>query len=344
MNAAKRSAFTLVELLVVIAIIGILIALLLPAVQASREAARRTMCLQNLAQLGTALHNYELAHEVYPPGTIDKQGPIQSVAKGDHRNWLIHLLPYIEETNAYRHIDQTVGVYDPKNAPVRAIRIQVIECPSESTDQSDTPGSNYAAVHHDVEAPIDSDNHGVFFLNRKVRRDDITDGPSHTLFVGEKLLEAGDLGWMSGTRATLRNTGTALNSDLPTMPIWTVPPPANTDDGSNVPEAGAADAATQAAADASPKSDQPAAASVADENTPAAVQPDAGQPTVAATPGPVAVAVSPLHVGGFTSRHPAGVNFAFGDGSVKFLSDSMSLQVLQQLAHRADGKLLSAPY
>ena len=108
MISAKRRAFTLVELLVVIAIIGILIAMLLPAVQGAREAARRSQCLQHLAQLSGAVQNYELAHEVYPPGTIDKQGPIHSIAKGDHRNWIVHILPYLDEANAYRHIDQTV--------------------------------------------------------------------------------------------------------------------------------------------------------------------------------------------------------------------------------------------
>ena len=120
MKPFSKQAFTLVELLVVIAIIGILIAMLLPAIQASREAANRNYCLNHLTQLSVGVHNYEMAHGVYPPGTIEKQGPIQNVPKGDHRNWIIHLLPYIEETNAYRHIDQSVGVYDPKNAPVRA--------------------------------------------------------------------------------------------------------------------------------------------------------------------------------------------------------------------------------
>src|SRR5271167_2738413 len=91
---AARPAFTLVELLVVIAIIGILIAMTLPAINATRETARRSQCLQNMSQLGVALQNYEMAHEVLPSGTIDKQGPIHSVASGDHRSWIIHLLPY----------------------------------------------------------------------------------------------------------------------------------------------------------------------------------------------------------------------------------------------------------
>src|SRR5262245_28425670 len=101
-----RRAFTLVELLVVIAIIGVLIALTLPAVQSSREVARRTQCVNQLTHLSMGLQNYEMAHEVYPSGTIDKQGPIHSAAKGDHRNWIIQILPYVDEVNVYRHIDQ----------------------------------------------------------------------------------------------------------------------------------------------------------------------------------------------------------------------------------------------
>jgi prepilin-type N-terminal cleavage/methylation domain-containing protein/prepilin-type processing-associated H-X9-DG protein len=321
MKSIKRRAFTLVELLVVIAIIGILIAMLLPAVQGAREAARRSQCQQHLAQLGGAVQNYELAHEVYPPGTIDKQGPIHSVASGDHRNWIVHILPYLDEANAYRHIDQTVGVYDPKNAAVRALTIRALECPSEALDSQDVTASNYAAVHHDVEAPIDANNHGVFFLNSRIRVGDITDGTSHTLFLGEKLVEPDDLGWMSGTRATLRNTGTALNTGLPSTSFW-IPPASdsseNSVDGTAV---GATEENPQQAAAATP----PAQPAVVAQPKPADAAP-AGDPT--------------LVVGGFISHHAGGVNFAFGDGSVHFIPDTISMSVLQQLGHRSDGKLL----
>ena len=167
MQTKQRSGFTLVELLVVIAIIGILVAMMLPAVQASRETARRTECMNNLSRLIVGVQNYNLAHEVYPTGTMDKQGPIHSVAAGDHKNWIIQTLPYLDENNAYRHVDQAVGVYDPKNAPVRAYLVPVLQCPSETAEQpADHPASNYAGVHHDLEAPIDADNHGTFFLEQ----------------------------------------------------------------------------------------------------------------------------------------------------------------------------------
>ncbi|MGQ9574727.1 MAG: DUF1559 domain-containing protein [Thermoguttaceae bacterium] len=204
-KAFGRRAFTLVELLVVIAIIGILIALLLPAVQAAREAARRISCANNLMQLGIALHNYELAHELFPPGVVDSKGPIRSEPAGYHMGWIVQVLPQIERRDAFKAIDFSVGVYAKNNEPVRKLSLAVLNCPSLS---SPTQISNYAACHHDVEAPIDQDNHGVFFLNSRIGPRDITDGLSHTIFLGEKLPDRTDLGWMSGTRATLRNTGT----------------------------------------------------------------------------------------------------------------------------------------
>ena len=118
MKYRNRHAFTLVELLVVIAIIGILVALLLPAVQAAREAARRLSCTNNLTQLILAVQNYEGAFHVYPSGTSAEKGPILNVAEGKHHNWLIRVLPYFEETNTYNHVDFLVGVYHENNAPV----------------------------------------------------------------------------------------------------------------------------------------------------------------------------------------------------------------------------------
>ncbi len=88
-NFRRRTAFTLIELLVVIAIISVLIALLLPAVQAAREAARRVQCVNNLMQLGIALHNYESSYEVLPPGSVNPTGPILNVPKGYHFSWMV---------------------------------------------------------------------------------------------------------------------------------------------------------------------------------------------------------------------------------------------------------------
>ena len=115
-----RPGFTLIELLIVTAIIAILVALLLPAVQQAREAARRTQCKNHLAQIGVALQNYEMAHRCLPPGTIDASGPIESRASGYHMSWIVQLLPYIDEGNIHRHLDFQQSVYSKANAEARA--------------------------------------------------------------------------------------------------------------------------------------------------------------------------------------------------------------------------------
>jgi prepilin-type N-terminal cleavage/methylation domain-containing protein/prepilin-type processing-associated H-X9-DG protein len=222
-----KRGFTLVELLVVITIIGILIALLLPAVQAAREAARRLQCTNNLAQVGIALSNYELASEVLPPGVVNPKGPIRSVPDGYHLGWMVEILPYMEEMNVYQHVDFSRSVYDPKNDPVRRVLVRTYLCPSDSGGYRRDPWpqgtlitapGNYAGCHNDLEAPIDADNHGVLFLNSHLSSHDVTDGVSHTIYAGEKLIEEGDLGWMSGTRATLRNTGAPPDAGLAGRP------------------------------------------------------------------------------------------------------------------------------
>jgi len=302
----RNRGFTLVELLVVIAIIGILIALLLPAVQAAREAARRVQCANNLAQLGIALQNYETGHEVLPPGVVEAKGPVRNAPQGYHMGWLVQLLPYIDENVTFKHVDFRVGVYDKKNGPVRRLRIRPLICPSdagvwrggggvgmgirESDDAEIVPAlSNYAGCHHDVEAPIDKDNHGVLFLNSRISLRDVADGTSHTIYASEKAIDATrDLGWMSGTRATLRNTGG--------------PPTGKAGWGLG---GGAAE----------------------------------GEPPDMPPGSPIE-----LEVGGFSSVHPGGANFLFGDGSVRFISQTIVPPLLQQLGHRADGKLLEFDY
>ncbi len=208
--AKRRIGFTLIELLVVIAIIVILIALLLPAIQQSREVARRTMCKNNLAQLSLALHNYAMAHQVLPPGCVNPAGPIRNEAKGYHVGWIAQILPYLEETNAYRKLDFTISVYDEKQSEVMQHAIPILTCPSFAGRAG---GCNYAGCHHDREAPIDIDNSGVLFLNSSVSYRDITDGRSHTLFIGE-IGDPAALGWASGTRATLRNVGNGINGNF----------------------------------------------------------------------------------------------------------------------------------
>jgi len=298
--------FTMLELLAVVAIIGILISLLLPAVQAARESARRLSCSNNLVQHIIAVQNYETFHRVYPPGTVDAKGPILNRPVGYHHNWVVQLLPLLERDTFYHHIDLQVGVYHQKNAPVRRLAIRLFNCPSDRRHNGYT---NYAAVHHDVEAPIDVDNHGMFFLNSRVARNDVTDGLSHTLFLGEKLCEPGDLGWMSGTRATLRNTGEPINAArrLKATRNWTTPrlPPGLEPEGR-------------------------------DAETDSQLPDESGYDLGDALAARRAI----RFVGGFSSYHPGVANFAFGDGSIRLLPSGVSARVLQQLGHRSDGELL----
>ena len=206
-----RSGFTLVELLVVIAIIGVLVALLLPSVQAAREAARRCSCINNLTQLGLSLHSYEFHHEAFPPGVTNPEGPIRSEPIGQHVSWTVQVMPYMEQNALWREFDQAAGAYAEINAPVRSTLVRVMVCPSYAgryrTQDDSVARSTYAGCHHDVEAPIDADNRGMLFLNSKVRFSDIYDGSSNTILLSESDPRDDDLGWVSGTRATLRNTG-----------------------------------------------------------------------------------------------------------------------------------------
>ncbi len=207
-DSRKRLGFTLVELLVVIAIIGILVGLLLPAVQAAREAARRTQCVNNLMQLGLAVHHYEFNFEHLPSGVINPDGPIRNEPIGQDVSWIAQILPQIEEGAAYARFDQEAGAYSPKNQPVRQHAIGTLLCPSASwTVREDKLAmSSYVGCYHDQEAPIDADNNGLLFLNSKVRFADIRDGSTYTLLLGEAPITSDNLGWTSGTRATLRNS------------------------------------------------------------------------------------------------------------------------------------------
>ncbi len=212
----QRDGFTLVELLVVIAIIGILIGMLLPAVQQVREAARRCVCSNNMAQLGLAMHNYEFGMEHLPAGVTDNGGaPILTQEIGQHVGFLVELLPFIEQPGIYKNFDASLGTYAVANAPAREMQISTYNCPSFrfQINSTITAGvSNYAGCHHDSEAQIDKDNNGVLFLNSKIRYVDIADGSSNTIMLGEFLPTEDSLGWASGTRSSLRNTGAIIDT------------------------------------------------------------------------------------------------------------------------------------
>jgi prepilin-type N-terminal cleavage/methylation domain-containing protein/prepilin-type processing-associated H-X9-DG protein len=375
MKRVENRGFTLVELLVVIAIIGILISLILPAIQGSREAARRAQCTNNMRQLIVAVHDYEMAHERYPAGTVDKKGPIRSLPSGHHISWIARILPYMEEPAIYNSMDRSLSAYHQKNDRARQTSIGMLICPSNPA--SFWPYSNYAGCHHDVEAPIDADNRGVFFLNSQIKREDLKDGAAYTLFLGERIVDDFELGWISGTSSTLRNTGTQLNGTgtlagrgmaLASGPPWVYS--YETDESGWAWETMQIDPATGEYVEVDPAvldtaaigepvdaaSDQQTLDETVDETQATKGPPDDAidkqrQPVpelVADKDGMLKHSKmggngkAPLAVGGFASSHMGGVNFAFGDGSVRFVADDATAGLLGRLANRSDGNLVDA--
>ena len=220
----QRSGFTLVELLVVIAIIGILIGMLLPAIQMVREAARRTACKNNLRQLVLAMHNYESALMTFPPGYAFLPGSQMTVPgypAGGYENanhlghaWGAFILPHIEQQNLYDQVDFRLPVFDAANFVPREYQLEVFLCPTDSwspenfvvRNESVNPVERYAAASYCanwgpawgvVETPSDPSDDvnldatpdqslGPFFRNSRTRFGSITDGTSQTIALGER--------------------------------------------------------------------------------------------------------------------------------------------------------------
>jgi prepilin-type N-terminal cleavage/methylation domain-containing protein/prepilin-type processing-associated H-X9-DG protein len=221
--SARRAAFTLVELLVVIAIIGILIGFLLPAIQSAREAARRLQCNNNLKQMGLALQNFHGSYQQFPPGYRSKtgsSGPADD--KGPGWGWPALILPFMEENTVHSRIRFDKDIGDPINAVIRQTKVRTFRCPSDAGDETfavnaqgdsgpgydrpltDSGGSpvhvahsSYIGVFGAPEISLDPGyllpdpdrgprHRGMFWRNSAVKLHEVTDGTSHTLFVGER--------------------------------------------------------------------------------------------------------------------------------------------------------------
>lgn len=304
-SSLRRDGFTLVELLVVIAIIGILIGMLLPAVQQVREAARRTSCANNLIQIGLALHNYEFAHEHFPAGTTNKTGPILSEAKGQHVSFFVPLLGYLSQRGIAENFDASLGTYAAANLPAREMSIPTFRCPSFDDRQilftNGVGVTNYAGCHHGSETPIDRDNNGIFFLNSETTFADIKDGASNTVLVGEMMPNADHLGWASGTRSTLRNTSQ-----------W------GADRNLRGQGFRGADFSMMEGMD-----------EFDEEEFEAKIEEETDEERA-----------EKLLVGGFDGEHPGGANACLADGSVRLIGDDIDANVLSSIGSRADLQMM----
>jgi prepilin-type N-terminal cleavage/methylation domain-containing protein/prepilin-type processing-associated H-X9-DG protein len=197
--AVYRRAFSLVELLVVIAIIGVLIGILVPAVQKVRAAALRSQCADHLRQIGIALHNYHSVGHRLPPGCSYQGGadpfPLMS--------WMTRSLPYLEQESlwgqAISAFAQDKWFENPPHRPILGHVLPIFTCPSDTRTEQPWvfPGFEVALTSYlGVEGRDQIRKDGVLYLDSKVRFADIVDGLSNTLMVGERPPSAdGHLGW-----------------------------------------------------------------------------------------------------------------------------------------------------
>jgi prepilin-type N-terminal cleavage/methylation domain-containing protein len=179
--------FTLVELLVVIAIIGILIGMLLPAVQAVREAARRIDCSNNMRQLGLSVFNYESAFLELPPGVTDNDDDLKDAL----HSGFVYLLPFIEQKNIYDQYDFGVDWKTSPNVDLVANRISVFLCASNDSEVEQNGGVSGAPLDYALNKGPLSYLHnqqldvGMFDVNSKNTLASVTDGTSNTFMIGE---------------------------------------------------------------------------------------------------------------------------------------------------------------
>jgi len=314
MNTKSRRAFTLVELLVVIAIIGILVGMLLPAVQQVRSAARRAQCLNNLRQCVLAMHNYQSSSLVFPPGQNESAGngrtsrPVQprpsNANLGRRMAWGIFILPHIEQTNLHDQFkEKTNGWQDEFAVQLDADGIPFLGLHSK-TNYVVCVGASDRSFHgswtvqlNDPESPRAADEFGVFGVNSRTGFNDITDGSSNVIAMGER------------ASRTEEESGASPAQFVNYGAIWS-----GRTAGREVGPNGSVAAHSMSAAMGCIPDTNPSGARAFGVNGTQLTQ-------------------------GFTSSfHPGGANVAFADGSVHFLSDDLAFDALIALSAMSDGQ------
>jgi prepilin-type N-terminal cleavage/methylation domain-containing protein/prepilin-type processing-associated H-X9-DG protein len=320
-RSRRRNGFTLIELLVVIAIIAVLIALLVPAVQKVREAANRSTCQNNLKQLALAAHHHHDAMRKFPTGVH----PVEAIG-GRYANgtsWEVELLPYFEQENLKNRWDYTDfrnNVSGERNATTARV-LKVLLCPSDPLPdpvcfEDLSPPYAYASGFYGMTsyggnagkrsfAVAKATRDGVFFQDSSIRLADVTDGTSNTFLFGERSHLDAEFDRLAFT------TGSAFYP-LGIQGQWAG---VFATSGGSLPQHLL--------------------------STPV--------PINYRVPAGISVEVFQVPSGphsnrlcAFGSGHPSGANFAFADGSVRFLSESIPLETLQALSTCAGGEVVSA--
>ena len=339
-RASHRGGFTLVELLVVVAIIGILVALLLPAVQAAREAARRTQCINKLKQIGLALHNHHSAHGRFPAGGVmyddhpeftNPCPPSTSLGDGGPMqgpSWSIMILPFLEQETLYDQFDfdgsfatRPTDVATQQNEDLQFQPNSAFQCPSDPNSRHDVANSNYygcAGGGSDAEAACSAHSqptrvffeNGILYVNSRVTFRQIRDGSSHVFLAGETK-------WCNLLEGDIAQYGPPTGADA----YWSW---AST---------------VQVYADGSYSHLASCASAVDPPN-----QAFSGSSSCPLPVDPTRCVYYDAPMRSFGSNHSGGGYMMMGDGSVHFVSDSIELAVWRDLGDRSDGAPANMPF